>query len=113
MFFEKILSLLNFSSDENSDSENQVIKTFLVFFGIVLLISILISLLKNTFGGLFFYGGIFAIYRRQIRYHEKWRNDFKNIILKNNLCKLFYNYLLALFQHFLKISLVNLYKSYH
>ena len=90
MFFEKILSLLNFSSDENSDSENQVIKTFLVFFGIVLLISILISLLKNTFGGLFFYGGIFAIYRRQIRYHEKWRNDFKNIILKNNLCKLFY-----------------------
>ena len=90
MFFEKVLSLLNMSSDENSDSENHIIKNFLVFFGIVLLISILICIYNDTFGGLFLYGGIFAIYRRQIRYHEKWKNDFKNIILKNNLCKLFY-----------------------
>ena len=91
MFLEKFLSF--FSSKINSKvkiRENDIVRNFLLFFGLILVISIIICINYNSIGGLFFYAGIFAIYKRQLIFHGKSKNNFKYIILKNNYCKLLY-----------------------
>ena len=106
MLFKKILSFFNSKINEIfSINENKSVRNFLLFFGLILIISIIICIVHNTIGGLFFYASIFSVYDTYLIFHEQSKNNFKNIILKNNYCKLLYYIYIAMWIIFILIGI--------
>ena len=105
MLFKKILSFFNSINEIFSISENKSVRNFLLFFGLILIISIIICIVHNTIGGLFFYASIFSVYDTYLIFHEQSKNNFKNVILKNNYCKVLYYIYIAMWIIFILIGI--------
>ena len=106
MLFKKILSFFNSKINEIfSINENKSVRNFLLFFGLILIISIIICIVHNTIGGLFIYAGIFAVYDRQLIFHKQLKDNFKNVILKNNYCKVLYYIYIVMWILFILIGI--------
>ena len=86
-------------------NDNKSVRNFLLFFGLIILISIIICIVHKTIGGLFIYAGIFAVYDRQLIFHKQLKDNFKNVILKNNYCKVLYYIYIVMWILFILIGI--------
>ena len=106
MLFKKILSFFNSKINMIFNiNDNKSVRNFLLFFGLILIISIIICIVHNTIGGLFFYASIFSVYDTHLIFHEQSKNNFKNVILKNNYCKVLYYIYIAMWIIFILIGI--------
>ncbi len=106
MFFKKFLSFFNSKINMIFNiNDNKSVRNFLLFFGLILIISIIICIVHNTIGGLFFYAGIFSVYDTYLIFHEQSKNNFKNVILKNNYCKVLYYIYIVMWILFILIGI--------
>ena len=106
MFFKKFLSFFNSKINMIFNiNDNKSVRNFLLFFGLILIISIIICIVHTTIGGLFFYASIFSVYDTYLIFHEQSKNYFKNIILKNNYCKLLYYIYIVMWILFILIGI--------
>ncbi len=106
MLFKKILSFFNSKINMIFNiNDNKSVRNFLLFFGLILIISIIICIVHNTIGGLFIYAGIFAVYDRQLIFHKQLKDNFKNVILKNKYCKVLYYIYIAMWIIFILIGI--------
>ena len=60
--------------------ENKKVRNFVLFFGFILAISIILSIIFNYIGYLYIYFLIFRFYSRKLDFHEDLKNDFKKIV---------------------------------
>lgn len=106
MLFKKILSFFNSKINMIFNiNDNKSVRNFLLFFGLILIISIIICIVHNTIGGLFFYASIFSVYDTYLIFHEQSKNNFKNVILKSNYCKLLYYIYIVMWILFILIGI--------
>ena len=86
-FYSSVL-ILNKMGDDNE----KIISNFILFWSIILLISIILCIVFSTVDGLFLYFALFAIYHRQIGLNDndEWRK-YSQKVLTNNFARLFYN----------------------
>lgn len=90
MFFEKLVSFFSFKNTDINIKDNKKVRNFVMFFGSILFISIIISIIYHQIGYLVIYAGMFILYDRQLIFNSQLKDDFKNIILRNKYCKLLY-----------------------
>ena len=106
MLFKKILSFFNSKINMIFNiNDNKSVRNYLLFFGLILIISIIICIVHNTIGGLFIYAGIFAVYDRQLIFHKQLKDNFKNVILKNNYSKVLYYIYIVMWILFILIGI--------
>ncbi len=86
-WFHESFSNLNGS---DGDKEKNSIFKFLLFWSIILLISIILCIIFNNLGGLFLYLGLYSIYDRQIGYapNDSWR-IYNEKMLTNKFSRFF------------------------